>query len=80
MLNTSSSRVVPDRLDNLGHFWQIESFFRFIKQHLKIKGFIGNSETAVLTQIYAALIVYLYGRQHPGGEKGYHGLVTMGRP
>jgi len=39
--------------------WQIETFFRFIKQNLKIKAFIGNSENAVLTQIYAALIVYL---------------------
>jgi len=39
--------------------WQIEIFFRFIKQNLKIKAFIGNSENAVLTQIYTALIVYL---------------------
>jgi hypothetical protein len=39
--------------------WQIESFFRFIKQNLKIKAFIGNSGNAVLSQIYAALIVYL---------------------
>jgi len=39
--------------------WQIEIFFRFIKQNLKIKAFIGNSENTVLTQIYAALIVYL---------------------
>jgi hypothetical protein len=39
--------------------WQIEIFFRFIKQNLKIKAFIGNSENAVLTQISAALIVYL---------------------
>jgi len=39
--------------------WQIEIFFRFIKQNLKIKAFVGNSENAVLTQIYAALIVYL---------------------
>jgi hypothetical protein len=39
--------------------WQIEIFFRFIKQNLKIKAFIGNSENAVMTQIYTALIVYL---------------------
>jgi putative transposase len=39
--------------------WQIEIFFRFIKQNLKIKAFLGNSENAVLSQIYAALIVYL---------------------
>ena len=34
-------------------------FFRFSKQNLRIKAFIRNSENAVLTQIYAALIVYL---------------------
>jgi hypothetical protein len=39
--------------------WQIEIFFRWIKQNLKIKAFIGNSENAVLSQIYAALIFYL---------------------
>jgi len=39
--------------------WQIELFFRWIKQNLKIKAFIGNSRNAVLTQIYAALIAYL---------------------
>jgi IS4 transposase len=38
---------------------QIEIFFRVIKQNLQIKAFIGNSENAVLSQIYAALIVYL---------------------
>jgi len=39
--------------------WQIEIFFRWIKQNLKTKAFIGNSENAVLTQTYAPLIVYL---------------------
>jgi hypothetical protein len=39
--------------------WQIELFFKWIKQNLKIKAFIGNSENAVMTQIYAALITYL---------------------
>ena len=38
---------------------QIETFFRFIKQNLKIKSFLGNSENAVLTQVYVALIAYL---------------------
>jgi IS4 transposase len=40
--------------------WQIEIFFRWIKQNLKIKAFIGNSENAVMSQITAALIVYLF--------------------
>ena len=39
--------------------WQIELFFKWIKQHLKIKAFIGNSRNAVLTQIWIALCVYL---------------------
>jgi hypothetical protein len=39
--------------------WQIEIFFRFIKQNLKIKAFVGNSENAVMSQIYVALIAYL---------------------
>ncbi len=39
--------------------WQIELFFKEIKQHLKIKKFVGNSENAVLIQIYTALTVYL---------------------
>jgi len=39
--------------------WQIEIFFRWIKNNLKIKSFIGNSRNAVMTQIYVALIAYL---------------------
>jgi len=39
--------------------WQIETFFRWIKQNLKIKAFIGNSQNAVMTQIFVAMIAYL---------------------
>ena len=39
--------------------WQIELFFKWIKQHLKIKTFLGTSKNAVLTQIWIALCVYL---------------------
>lgn len=39
--------------------WQIELFFKWIKQHLKIKSFIGTSKNAVLTQIWVALCTYL---------------------
>lgn len=38
--------------------WQIELFFKWIKQHLKIKSFWGNSENAVRIQIYSAIIAY----------------------
>jgi IS4 transposase len=39
--------------------WQIELLFRWIKQHLKIKSFIGRSENAIRLQLYAAMIAYL---------------------
>ena len=39
--------------------WQIELFFKAMKQHLKIKTFLGTSENAVMTQIWVALITYL---------------------
>lgn len=39
--------------------WQIELFFKWIKQNLKVKTFLGTSRNAVLTQIWIALCVYL---------------------
>lgn len=39
--------------------WQIELFFKWIKQNLRVKSFIGVSENAVLTQLWIALCVYL---------------------
>ena len=39
--------------------WQIELFFKWIKQHLRIKAFYGTSQNAVRTQIWIAIAVYL---------------------
>jgi len=39
--------------------WQIELFFKWIKQHLRIKAFYGTSENAVKTQIWTAISVYV---------------------
>ena len=39
--------------------WQIELFFKWVKQHLKIKSFWGHSENAVKTQIWIAVSTYL---------------------
>jgi hypothetical protein len=47
------SRVYKDR-------WQIEIFFKTIKQNLKIKKFLGTSRNAVMTQIWIAMIVFLF--------------------
>jgi len=39
--------------------WQVELFFRWIKQHLRIKAFFGTSENALKTQIWIAICVYV---------------------
>ena len=39
--------------------WQVELFFKWIKQHLRIKSFFGTSENAVKTQIWIAISVYV---------------------
>lgn len=51
-----SARIIADIYKER---WRIEIFFREIKQNLRIKSFVGNTENAVLTQIYTALTVYL---------------------
>jgi hypothetical protein len=39
--------------------WKVELFFRWIKQHLRIKAFYGTSENAVRTQVWTAIAVYV---------------------
>jgi hypothetical protein len=39
--------------------WQIELFFKWVKQHLKIKTFLGTTKNAVMTQIWTAMLYYL---------------------
>jgi IS4 transposase len=39
--------------------WQVELFFKWIKQNLKLKSFVGTSKNAVMTQIWIALCIYL---------------------
>jgi IS4 transposase len=52
----SSARVIANRYKER---WGIELFFKWIKQHLKIKSFLGRSEIAVRIQLLTALISYL---------------------
>ena len=39
--------------------WQVELFFKWIKQHLRIRHFLGNSENAVKTQVWCAVATYV---------------------
>jgi IS4 transposase len=61
----SPAQVIAERYKDR---WQIELFFKWIKQHLNIKRFLGRSENAVRIQILTALIAYLllalYKRAH----------------
>ena len=60
--------------------WQIELFFKWIKQHLKIKTFWGTSKNAVMTQIWVALIVYLilwFVKKQTHSKKSLHTLSCL---
>ena len=56
--------------------WQIELFFKWLKQNLKIKRYLGRSENAVRIQLYTALITYLLGKKYCQTE-GYVGSLKL---
>ena len=53
--------------------WHVELFFKWIKQHLRIKRFFGTSENAVKSQIWIAVSVYVLvcHRQEANGLRGF---------
>ena len=62
-----ATRDYPDKLRRVRFYdvaqlyrqpWQVELFFKWLKQHLRIKAFYGRSENAVRTQLWVALCVY----------------------
>ncbi|NJO25405.1 MAG: IS4 family transposase [Bacteroidia bacterium] len=56
---TNNLQLSPQEIAALyKHRWKIELFFKWIKQHLKIKSFWGTTENAVRTQVYIAIITY----------------------
>jgi IS4 transposase len=59
--------------------WQIELFFRWVKQTLKIKHFIGRSENAVRIQIATALIAFLLLRLAHAAQRAVPGLLAFAR-
>jgi len=59
--------------------WQIELFFRWVKQTLKIKHFLGRSENAVRIQIMIALITFLLLRLAHGTQRAVNSLLAFTR-
>ena len=49
----------PRQADIYRSRWQVELFFKWIKQHLKVKSFVGTSRNAVMTQLWIAMCVHL---------------------
>lgn len=80
-------RIVTNDLDAPAHEiaelykqrWQIELFFRWIKQTLRIKHFIGTSENAVRIQIAVALIAYLILRMAQAAQKAVPTALEFAR-
>jgi hypothetical protein len=57
---TNNTKLPPLTIATLyKNRWQVETFFKWIKQHLRIKRFLGTSENAVKTQIWCALSTYV---------------------
>jgi hypothetical protein len=57
---TNNTRLAPETVGELYRLrWQVELFFKWIKQHLRIKAFFGTSENAVKTQIWIAIATYV---------------------
>jgi hypothetical protein len=59
--------------------WQIELFFKWIKQNLKIKSFLGTSENAVMTQIWVAMCYYLLLAYVQYQSRYKHGVLALAR-
>ncbi len=59
--------------------WEIELFFRWVKQTLKIRHFLGTSENAVRIQVAVALIVFLLLKLAHAGQKAVLSLTTFAR-
>jgi IS4 transposase len=57
---TNNTTLPPQTIAALyKSWWQVELFFKWIKQHLRIKRFLGTSENAVKTQIWSAIATYV---------------------
>lgn len=78
---TNALDISPMLVAELYHQrWQIELFFKWLKQHLKIKKFWGNSEIAVRIQIYSAITTYCMMaivQKKMGGDRSIYEMPQM---
>ena len=60
--------------------WQVELFFKWIKQHLRIKHFYGTSDNAVKTQIWISICVYVLVamvKKQLDSERSLHSILQI---
>jgi hypothetical protein len=60
--------------------WQVELFFKWIKQHLRIRGFYGRSQNAVRCQVWSAICAYLMVaivKKHIGADKSLYEILQI---
>ena len=79
VLSNDLDASAEDIADLYKHRWQIELFFRWVKQNLKIKKFLGASENAIRIQIAIALIAYLLLRLAHASQKSGLTLLAFTR-
>lgn len=60
--------------------WQIELLFRWIKQHLKIRKFLGNNGNAIRLQLFAAMIAFALARHRRPPQPHHHADPALCRP
>lgn len=82
-----ATNIMDKSADEIGQLykqrWQVELFFKWLKQNLKIKRFIGRSKNAVLLQIYAAITTYLLlwiYKSRQGIQSSLHLMLVALRP
>lgn len=77
---TNNMQLAAQTIADIYHSrWQIEIFFKWIKQNLKIKSFLGTSPNAVKTQIWVAMCYYLLLTYIKYQAKYAHSLTELGR-
>jgi IS4 transposase len=60
--------------------WQVELFFKWIKQHLRLRGFLGRSQNAVRLQVWSAICAYLLvaiAKKHFGLPQSLHQILQV---
>lgn len=79
LLSNDLDATAKDIADLYKRRWAIELFFRWVKQTLKIRHFLGNSENAVRIQIAVALIAYLILRMAMTDQKAVQSPLAFAR-